>query len=138
VESQQLQELFQTFNVRYFDGRLPPYVARVVIDVNNWANEYFSNGIGLMDFSSGYIDERNRRIYIRHGAYPLENVLIHEMAHAATTGDPAPGVKKYSSTLPNQPLHNFVPRLSAFFDPNILVAKSRAVLVSESIAQRTP
>jgi hypothetical protein len=60
---------------------------RVVIDVNHWANEYFSNGIGIEEFSSGYIDEANRRIYVRKCYEPVDGVLLHEMPHAATTGD---------------------------------------------------
>ena len=86
-ESQRFQELFQIFNLRYFEGRLPKHVVQVVIDVNYWANEYFFNGYGLDHFSSGYIDEANKRIFLRHGDLPLEGLLLHEMAHAATTGE---------------------------------------------------
>jgi hypothetical protein len=86
-ESQRFQELFEIFNLRYFEGRLPKHVVQVVIDVNYWANEYFFNGNCLDDFSSGYIDEANKRIYLRKGDQPLEGLLLHEMGHAATTGE---------------------------------------------------
>jgi len=86
-ESRRFQMLFDAFNLRYFEGRLPAHMIQVVIDVNHWSNEYFFNGYGLEEFSSGYIDEANRRIFLRHGDLPLESVLLHEMAHAATTGE---------------------------------------------------
>src|ERR1700733_815644 len=62
-------------------------MVQVVIDVNYWANEYYFNGFCLDHFSSGFIDEANKRIFLRHGNLPLEGILLHEMAHAATTGE---------------------------------------------------
>jgi hypothetical protein len=50
----------------------------VVYDVNHWANEYFSNGFGLEDFSLGYIDLENRRIFVRRTDFAMEGILVHE------------------------------------------------------------
>jgi hypothetical protein len=85
-ESQRLQELFDFYNARYFDGRLPLYAVHVVYDVNFWADEYFFNGLFLEEPSAGYHDAQHRRIFLRHGEASMEGNLLHEMAHAATNG----------------------------------------------------
>jgi hypothetical protein len=87
VESYRFQELFRTFNVLYFGGRLTPHKVQVVYDVNRWSDEYYFNGIGLEEFSSGYIDIPKRRIFIRRSESNMEGYLAHEMGHAATSGD---------------------------------------------------
>jgi hypothetical protein len=86
-ESERFQELFQTFNDRYFGGRLPPYKIHVVYDVDFWANEYFFNGWYIEEPSFGYHDLENRRIFVGRTASSMEGALLHEMGHAATTGD---------------------------------------------------
>lgn len=86
-ESKRLHELFQAYNHSYFGGRLPSYTVRVVYDVNFWADQYFSNGHFLEPPSYGYHDQRRRTIFLRNGDFPIEAVLVHEMAHAATTDE---------------------------------------------------
>jgi hypothetical protein len=66
---------------------LPPYKVQVVYDVNRWSDEYYFNGIGLEEFSSGYIDISKQRIFIRRSESNMEGYLAHEMGHAATSGD---------------------------------------------------
>ena len=77
LNGKQLRIQFQQFNQQYFDGRLPPYRIRVVKDM-----------IGLG--GSGHCDKKRRLIKIQVGWSDEETVgtLLHEMAHAATSGIP--------------------------------------------------
>jgi hypothetical protein len=87
VDSYRFQQLFRIFNVQYFGGRLSAYRVQMVFDVHAWTNEYYSSGAGLDEFLLGYINIENRRIFLRRSEFPMERILIHEMTHAATTGD---------------------------------------------------
>ena len=86
-ESKRFEALFHTFNVRYFGGRLPSYEVRVVYDVNFWSNQYFFNGVFLSQFSFGYIDRANRKIFVRRSRFRMAGYLLHEMGHAATNDE---------------------------------------------------
>jgi hypothetical protein len=82
--SRHFQSLFDEFNVRYFAGKLPAYQVHVVFDLHRTAKEpvYHSS------VSSGLIRFEQRKIYLRYTNYPpMDETLIHEMAHAATNGD---------------------------------------------------
>ena len=75
LDGKQLRRLFQQFNEQYFGGKLPAYRIRVV------------GHISLLG-ESGRCKRRQRLIEIRRGQ-PDEkatNILLHEMAHAATSG----------------------------------------------------
>jgi len=76
--------MYREFNVRYFAARLPEYTVRVVFDVHKSAHEPVYDG----SVSSGLIRYQERCIYLRYTkSFPIEAILIHEMAHAATQGD---------------------------------------------------
>jgi hypothetical protein len=80
--SKQFQALFDEFNGRYFSGQLPAY--QVVFDLHRAAKEPVFGG----SVSSGLIRFEERRIYLRYtNSLPMDETLIHEMAHAATNGD---------------------------------------------------
>lgn len=75
MNGNQLRKLFQEFNRRYFGNRLPPYAIRVA-DSSTWLGE------------SGCCNPKKRLIKVT-GGQPDEqavSTLLHEMAHAATTG----------------------------------------------------
>jgi hypothetical protein len=76
VTQQQCQELFDTYNQRYFGGRLPPY--RIVLSNLN------DDGTCRTD---GECRKETLEIHLRTGLQvsdvPL--VLLHEMAHAASS-----------------------------------------------------
>jgi hypothetical protein len=82
-QSERFQRMFQDFNVRYFDGQLLGYLIMVVYDVNYWANEYVVDR--CLEFYSSYTDRKRKVIYLRTSEFLMEQ-LLHEMAHAATTG----------------------------------------------------
>jgi hypothetical protein len=82
--SRHFQTLFDEFNVRYFAGKLPVYQVHVVFDLHRAAKEPVSGWF----VSSGLIRFEQLRIYIRYtNDPPMDETLIHEMAHAATNGD---------------------------------------------------
>jgi hypothetical protein len=81
--SASFQSLFDSFNRKYFSGALDRYRVRVVFDLHTVANEPLYGG----HRSSGLIRFAERRIYIRYtDTYLMQGTLIHEMAHAATSG----------------------------------------------------
>jgi hypothetical protein len=78
------QSLFDTWNQKYFSGALDRYRVRVVFDLHTVADEPVYRG----HISSGLIRFEERRIYIRYtDTRFMQETLIHEMAHAATSGD---------------------------------------------------
>jgi hypothetical protein len=78
------QSLFDSFNQKYFSGALDRYQVRVVFDLHAVANE----PVYRLNISSGLIRFEERRIYIRYtDADFMQGILIHEMAHAATSGE---------------------------------------------------
>jgi len=78
------QSLFDSFNRKYFSGALDRYRVRIVFDLHTVANEPVYGG----HISSGLIRFEERRIYIRYTEADLmQGTLIHEMAHAATSGE---------------------------------------------------
>ena len=82
--SKQFQALFDEFNGRYFSGQLPPYQVHVVFDLHRAAKE----PVFRASVSSGLIRFEERCIYLRYtNSPPMEETLIHEMAHAATNGE---------------------------------------------------
>jgi hypothetical protein len=76
VTQRQRQELFEIYNRRFFEGRLPAY--RIVV-----GNRY-GTGNGL----HGFCRKKEREIHLdpRLRGVELKKVLLHEMAHAATRG----------------------------------------------------
>jgi hypothetical protein len=82
--SKHYTELFAEFNARYFHGRLPPYEVRVVFDLHIVANEPVCRG----RVSTGLIRLEERCIYVRYTRQAIMiDTLVHEMAHAATSGE---------------------------------------------------
>jgi hypothetical protein len=82
--SNTFQFLFDSFNQKYFSGALDRYSVHVVFDLHTVANEPVYDG----HVSSGLIRFEERRIYIRYTDIDLmQGTLIHEMAHAATSGE---------------------------------------------------
>lgn len=82
--SERFTELFPGFNTRYFGNRLPPYEVRVVFDLHVVAKE----PICMSSVSSGLIRFDERCIDIRYSQeFPMTAMLVHEMAHAATSGE---------------------------------------------------
>jgi hypothetical protein len=78
-------DMYREFNQRYFEARLPEYSVHVVFDLDEFANE---PPIYDGSTSDGLIRFEERCIYVRYmGWRSMEEILIHEMAHAATTGD---------------------------------------------------
>lgn len=92
-ESATYQQMFNAFNERYFDGRLPDYEIIVVYDILPWEERcghpiVFPQALHTI----GFIDFASRMIFIRYrphgsGVCTMPAVLVHEMAHAATNGD---------------------------------------------------
>jgi hypothetical protein len=75
---------YYEFNKRYFASQLPEYQVRVVFDLHTATGE----PIYRSSVSSGLIRFHSSCIYLRYTqSFPLEQMLIHEMAHAATNGD---------------------------------------------------
>jgi hypothetical protein len=75
------QTLFDSFNKRYFSGALDRYQVLVVFDIHTVAH-------GPLYGTDGLICFEKRRIYLRCTDPDLmQRVLIHEMAHAATSGE---------------------------------------------------
>ena len=74
VTQEQCQELFETFNRQFFDGRLPTY--RIVL-----CNRYGKGDHGLCR-------KKEREIHLGTGlgGFDLKRSLLHEMAHAVTAG----------------------------------------------------
>jgi hypothetical protein len=82
--SSQFQQLFSTFNEQYFDDRLPTFRVRVVFDVHTATDEPITG----LDVSCGFIRFSDRCIFIRYTAHgSMTETLIHEMAHASTSGE---------------------------------------------------
>ena len=82
--SKRYTEHFSAFNASYFGGHLPQYEVRVVFDLHTVANEPVYRG----SVSSGLIRFEERCIYIRYtDDSSMIETLVHEMAHAATSGD---------------------------------------------------
>jgi hypothetical protein len=78
------QFLFDSFNRKYFSGALDRYSVHVVFDLHTVANEPVYRG----SVSTGLIRFEEHRIYIRYSDdHPMQETLIHEMAHAATSGE---------------------------------------------------
>ena len=78
------QSLFDSFNQKYFSGVLDRYHVHVVFDLHTVANEPIYDGT----VSSGLIRFEERRIYIRYEDDDLmQDTLLEEMAHAATSGE---------------------------------------------------
>ena len=82
VESACLQEMFRSFNSKYFGGRLPEHEVQVVYDIEAWVGQDTSR-----DVKSGYLDPDLHRIVIRLSE--LRGImicsLIKEMACAASS-----------------------------------------------------
>ena len=82
--SKRYTELFREFNARYCSGRLPPYEVRVVFDLHMVANEPIYMG----SVSSGLIRFNECCLYMRYTRdFCMAATLVHEMAHAATSGE---------------------------------------------------
>ena len=86
--------MYRQFNTQYFGGRLPDYKILVVYDVWYWETErcgYPPCDPSVPD-ADGFIDFSGRQIFIRFLAHQttcpaMEEILLHEMAHAATSGE---------------------------------------------------
>ena len=79
------QALFDDFNQKYFSGRLDRYQVQVIFDLYTLADEPEQ---GSLSSFNGLIQIEERRIYIRYREIEhMREILIHEMAHAATSGD---------------------------------------------------
>ncbi len=76
MTQRQCQELFEIYNRRFFKGRLPAY--RIV----------FGNRYGTGNGFHGFCRKKEREIYLGPllRGMELKKVLLHEMAHAATSG----------------------------------------------------
>jgi len=93
-QSAVFQEMYRQFNTQYFGGRLPDYKILVVYDVWYWETErcgYPPCDPSVPD-ADGFIDFSGRQIFIRFLAHQttcpaMEEILLHEMAHAATSGE---------------------------------------------------
>jgi SprT-like family len=74
LNGRQLRTLFQQFNQQYFGGKLPAYSIRVVGRMT-WLGE------------SGFCNRKRKLIKIASGQSDevAIGILLHEMAHAATT-----------------------------------------------------
>ncbi len=79
------QSLFHSFNLKYFSGALERYEVLVVFDICTFANDTEPDCLSVTD---GLIRFEERRIYIRYSTgQRMRATLIHEMAHAATSGE---------------------------------------------------
>jgi hypothetical protein len=76
VESAWLQQLFATFNAKYFGGRLDGFTVLAVYHAGGASNEP----------PSGWVDFINREIQIALTEYgeAMPSMLLHHMAHAST------------------------------------------------------
>ena len=77
--SSPFQRLFDDFNARYFDGRLPSYRVRVLRRVSDLGH-------------AGLITRRERRMDLLDtgDTRAMTATLLHEMAHAATNDNHGP------------------------------------------------
>lgn len=75
MNGRQLRKRFAEFNARYFAGKLPPYSVRVVPQMTKRGE-------------SGRCLEKRRLVELQRGLSVEETIttLLHEMAHAATSG----------------------------------------------------
>ena len=79
VESARMQEMFRTFNEKYFAGTLPEYIICVVYDVSFW------QGREGTEPSSGFVDFDRQLITLGYTGKGFEpSVLLHHMTRAAT------------------------------------------------------
>ena len=79
VESARMQEMFRTYNEKYFAGTLPDYIICVVYDVNFW------EGREETQPSSGFVDFDRQLITLGYTGRGLESAaLLHHMTRAAT------------------------------------------------------
>src|SRR5262249_4545742 len=93
-QSALFHDMFRQLNSQYFAGRLPDYKILVVYDVWYWETErcgYPPLSPPVCD-ATGFIDFVGRQIFIRFLAHhtsgcTMQEILIHEMAHAATSGE---------------------------------------------------
>jgi hypothetical protein len=90
AQSALFQQMFDSFNILYFEGRLPDYKIMVVYDVWYWQSERcgYDSWFPESGSASGFIDFEGRQIFIRFFAHSdfsvtMAGTLIHEMAHAA-------------------------------------------------------
>jgi hypothetical protein len=77
AESRRFQAMFETFNRKYFGGRLPHYEVQVVHDIEFWI------GKPLEGTLSGFTDLEHRRIFLRRSMGDTIS-LTCEMASVAT------------------------------------------------------
>ncbi len=102
VESARMQEMFRTFNEKYFGGKLPDYIICVVYDVSFW------QGREGAEPSSGFVDIDRQLITLGYTGQGFEPaVLLHHMIHAANP----------SFTCNDQAFHVEVERLQALGAP---------------------
>jgi hypothetical protein len=87
------QEMFNSFNDLYFEGRLPDYKILVVYDVRYWETQRCGNRPSFPPsaYASAFIDFPARQILIRFLAnssfgFTMPPILVHQMAHVATDG----------------------------------------------------
>jgi hypothetical protein len=75
LDGKQLRALFTQFNEQYFGGRLPAYAIQVARHITSLGED-------------GKCNRKRRLIKIRHGLSDEQAIstLLHEMAHAATSG----------------------------------------------------
>jgi hypothetical protein len=89
-QSEHFENLFEEFNERYFGNQLPHYRVRVVYDVHRVAAEPITrrgdSGEELIDECLLRFDERTIYLRFSEDGYML-NFLVHEMCHAATSGE---------------------------------------------------
>ena len=102
AESARMQEMFRTFNEKYFAGTLPDYIICVVYDVSFW------QGREGTEPSSGFVDFDRQLITLGYTGQGFEpSVLLHHMIHAANP----------SFTCKDQAFHAEVERLQALGAP---------------------
>ena len=79
MESAHMQEMFRTFNDKYFAGTLPEYIICVVYDVSFW------QGREGAEPSSGFVDFDRQLITLGYTGQGFEpSALLHHMTRAAT------------------------------------------------------
>lgn len=71
-----LSEMFDDFNLEFFNGRLPTYTVRRAAH------------LGRLHMADGLCDPIQRQIHVQSGLRPSveRQVLLHEMCHAAIPG----------------------------------------------------
>jgi len=78
AESARMQEMFRTFNEKYFAGTLPEYIICVVYDVSFW------QGREGTEPSAGFVDFDRQLITLGYTGQGFEpSVLLHYMTRAA-------------------------------------------------------